>query len=442
MKNPKRLCLLLVLTLCATLFLGASALGEEDAFDFGGYNFVLASPWAQEYVGSEDGMAEKQELFLQRIDEIETQYNCTIEVVKIAENINELVTTSINAGEKFADFIDVQAVNFYALKANNMLYNLSTLDAYTTGGGAELWASGLTEIDTYEDGTYGIWRDNTNKMVMWVNDSMRARLNLEPIEDLIERGEWTWDKYLEYMLAATEDTDKDGNNDTYGVIALGDSLALATLCSNNAAPVIYEGGKYVYNGTAPEVIEAVNFYADLHRVHNVVAPAAEGDWDAAIFAFMRGNTLFFPYNDWCADEAHLQQMEDDYVLRPLPMGPNADDYMTWCTDYRTLAMPANVEDAETAMAIMNLLFAPLEGYGPDDEFINMRLFEMRDDLSVEWKIKLRDHMDMMYLFPTGGPYYEFIWNMDNVAAGENTAAAAMEGMKDTMQTALDDTYRQ
>ena len=432
--------LAIVLAACLMLSAASFSLAEGEKIDLEGYEFVLASPWAREYIGDDSGLSEKQELFLERMAEIEDEYNCTIEIKTISENIAEQVTSAVNAGEKFADFVDTQAVQFYALKANNLVYDISTLKEYQTTG-AELWASGQTEICTIDGGVYGVWNGNTNKMVMWVNSSMIERLNLEPIDALIERGEWNWEKWVEYMIAATQDTDNDGEYDTYGTVSGYDTLALAVLNSNNAAPCIKdENGKFVYNGTAPEVIEAVNFYADLYAKYDVVAPEPQGAWDAIIYAFMNGNIMFFPYNDWCA--GYLQNMEDNYELRPLPIGDSAKDYSSWCTDFRCFQMPANCPNPEAAMIIMDALFQPLEGYGKEDEAINMRLSEFRDDGSVEWKIGLRDKMEMMYMFPLGQPYYAYIWQMITVRNGENTAAAAMESVKDTMQTAIDELYGQ
>ncbi|GHV38523.1 hypothetical protein FACS189490_00610 [Clostridia bacterium] len=411
------------------------------AYDFGGYHFTFASPWAQDFIGGDDGQTEQQELFTARIKEIEQNYNCTIEVVKIGENTNELLMTSINANEKFADFVDTNAVNFYALKASKMLYNISSISAFDPTGDS-VWNTGMTKIDTFDDGTYGVWQSDTNKMVMWINDSFRQRLGLESIDDLIAKGEWNWEKYLEYAQAATKDIDQDGNNDTYGIIAMGDALGLSVLNSNNAPPAIFKDGKYQYNGTSPEVIASIDFYADLVGKSKVVMPPVEGNWDTPINLFIQGNTLFFPYNDWCAGGYLNPNMEDDFILRPLPLGPNAKEFMSWCTDYRTFAMPVNVPEPETAMIIFDAMFQPLPGYGKEDEAINMVLMDFRDEASVEWKIGLRDNMEMMYLFPTVAAYYEYIWHMDNVANGEATAAAEMEAIKDTMQTALDDTYRQ
>lgn len=442
MSNMVRRVLSWMMVVVMLMGMGTTAVAEDTAaIDLNGYEFVLASPWASEYVGTEESRSEQQELFIERIAEVEKAYNCTIEFRTIAENINEQVTQALNAGEKFADFVDTQAVQFYALKANNLIYDLSTIEAYQKEG-VELWKSGQTEICTIDGGVYGIWRSNTNKMVMWVNTSMLERLNLEPIETLIDRNEWNWDKWLEYMIAATQDTNNDGTYDTYGVLSTYDTLALAVLNSNNASPCILVDGKYTYNGTSAEVVAAVNYYADLYAKYDVVAPEAQGDWDAMIYEFMKGNILFFPYNDWCANETYLQTMEDDYALRPLPMGPDTTEYSSWCTDFRTFQMPANCPNPEAAMLIMNALYQPLEGYGAEDEVLNLRLTEFRDDDSVTWKIGLRDNMEMMYLFPLGGPYYDFIWQMITVRNGENTAYAAMEGVKDTMQTAIDDTYKQ
>ena len=48
------------------------------------------------------------------------------------------------------------------------------------------------------------------------NLQMIQEANLEDPRDLVERGEWTWDKFREYCQILTRDIDGDGVTDVYG----------------------------------------------------------------------------------------------------------------------------------------------------------------------------------------------------------------------------------
>ena len=48
------------------------------------------------------------------------------------------------------------------------------------------------------------------------NKQMLEDNNLEDPRELYKRGEWTWDKFIEYCQVLTQDTDGDGQIDQYG----------------------------------------------------------------------------------------------------------------------------------------------------------------------------------------------------------------------------------
>ena len=91
------------------------------------------------------------------------------------------------------------------------------------------------------------------------NKQMLEDNNLEDPRDLYARGEWTWDKFVEYCKVLTKDTDGDGVIDQYGFTGFKEEVF---------AQLIMANGGSIASGTteglsSPAVVEALEFYSDL-----------------------------------------------------------------------------------------------------------------------------------------------------------------------------------
>ena len=87
----------------------------------------------------------------------------------------------------------------------------------------------LSYIDTGSGAVQLLCDNNAENMVaatmpLAFNLQMVEDANLEDPRDLVERGEWTWEKFREYCKTLTKDTDGDGNiRDVFstGALSLG-----------------------------------------------------------------------------------------------------------------------------------------------------------------------------------------------------------------------------
>ena len=66
------------------------------------------------------------------------------------------------------------------------------------------------------------------------NLDMIREANLENPQDLWDRGEWTWDKFEEYLKVLTKDTNGDGQIDVYGMSGWWTDTLRNLLMSNGA----------------------------------------------------------------------------------------------------------------------------------------------------------------------------------------------------------------
>ena len=85
---------------------------------------------------------------------------------------------------------------------------------------------------------------------------------------------WTWDEFVEYTKRLTKDTDGDGKIDQYGFGTSGQYVSqyLPFLWQNDAD--FLDDKNEVATSTDPKAIEALQFYIDLVREHNVVPPGS------------------------------------------------------------------------------------------------------------------------------------------------------------------------
>ena len=175
------------------------------------------------------------------VKEVEDKYNVEIQFVNLTyDGIQESINTSILAGHPDVDIYEVDlsfgipaALNGFAtnlqdvLPADNDLFHDQVV---------------FSQVDIGKnDGVY-LFQSNSGEMLLAntymlaYNKQMLDEVGLEDPNALYERGEWTWDKWREYMLALTRDTDGDGVTDVYGYGSRWDFLVYNLLMTRLQIP--------------------------------------------------------------------------------------------------------------------------------------------------------------------------------------------------------------
>lgn len=153
---------------------------------------------------------------------------------------------------------------------------------------------------------------------------------LEDPRDLWEKGEWTWDKFIDYCEELTKDTDGDGQIDQWGYCGYQVETFEQLMMSN---------GANIANGTtqtldSAETIEAIDMMIKMYNEYNVCYPY---DFDGTPSDSMRnqytqGNIAFFPIAAWIADGNKDYDYGDtigtyldwDTIYVRWPVGPHGD----------------------------------------------------------------------------------------------------------------------
>ena len=222
-------------------------------------------------------------------------------------------------------------------------------------------------------------------MPLAFNLQMVEDANLEDPRDLVERGEWTWEKFREYCKVLTKDTDGDGNIDVYGFGGWPGDYFMNFVMSNgtNVAATVTE------NLSSPEVGEVLQFIQDLNLVDKVMYPIPEENgWDVCRWLYRDGKVAFTPIAAWIMDsnkDYAFQHPEDptldfDMVFIPWPVGPhgNAETNAQKVTANACYVIPVGVEDPGL---VYNVLYDLLNwyNYDPNSEDGGAAALAIRDD---------------------------------------------------------------
>ncbi|MGN0505390.1 MAG: ABC transporter substrate-binding protein [Lachnospiraceae bacterium] len=303
-------------------------------YDSSNESMDVSPDWvnAQEAPGDSEETKKTKELNRQiaqykwdNVKRIEEKYDVTFYWENLTyEGTKDSINTSILAGAPDCDVYLTDAGMAIPAQVNGLALDLRTIlpadhDIFTT-----------QKIATYfdlGDGKACIFSPVKAENVVAAtyplafNKQMLEDNNLEDPRDLWDRGEWTWDKFIEYCQVLTQDTDGDGQMDQYGYCGYIGETFEQLMMSNGAS--IAQGKTETLS--SPEVAQVLQMVYDMYNTYNVCYPydLAEGasPWDTMRAQYREGNIAFFPIAVW------IQNANGDYSIT------TPEKNLTWDTVY-------------------------------------------------------------------------------------------------------------
>ena len=368
--------------------------------------------------------------------------------------VTDSINTSILAGAPDCDLYWVNAVMGIPAQMNGLAIDLKTVlpadhDLFTD-------QKIMSYFDLGDGKACLIAKTAAEKVV---EDTMPLGFNVQMLEDnnledprvLWERGEWTWDKFIEYCQTLTQDTDGDGQIDQYGYIGYDNDTFQELLLSNGAT--IAQGA--TEGMSSPEVAEVLQLMYDMYNTYNVCYPydSAEGasPWESMRKNYREGTTAFFPMACWINNDGNdytvgYDNLQFDIAYCRWPVGPSGDketnagfnDIPNAC-----LMIPAGVQEPEK---VFNVIYDFWNFTGDVDKTI-----ELRDDrAALDWwyvstakdpELQVANY-NVMYecgsktvtdLYGSLGISYDLV----SIINGTMTPAQFQETYKQQVQDALD-----
>ncbi|RED55208.1 ABC transporter substrate-binding protein [Cohnella phaseoli] len=381
---------------------------SDGPIDLKGRTIRIGQWWGMEnYLSEEEKELQKK---------AEEKFNVKIEYVTVpfGEIQSRIITTSV-AGQPFADIIMIPLEwSIPKMVSEGYIRNIDDLVDMADPN----WNSIMLKYGKYNGKQYSFTDKDNNGHGFFYNKTLIQRNGLEDPYELQERGEWTWDKFLEMAKAVT----KDG---VFGVSEYDapSSLAIPFIYSNNAA--VTKDDQITYD--APEALEAIQFVSDLYNVHKVVG----GKW-------AEGTTLFYPGYRWAAYDFN-GSMADDWGYVFFPKGPNADNYVV-PTTINMWHLMADVENPREVMAVWKELYERdiEKGF---DAVIRAEEANFRNQEGLNTLRKMLGNGTVLQFFAYEGFSNYFNEAINNIMAGKGTPSSELARIKPLTQAAIDVTLK-
>ena len=264
------------------------------------------------------------------VKKIEEKYGVTFSWDNLTyEGVKTSINTSILAGNPDCEIYLVEAQMGVPAQTNGLAVDLKTIlpaddDLFTDQinmgyldlGDGKACILYQKTAQTNVEGTYPLG----------FNMQLLEEYNLEDPRELYKRGEWTWDKFIEYCQTLTQDTDGDGQIDQYGYCGYENETLEQLMMSNGAS--IATGTTETLSSAATG--EALQMMYDMYNTYNIAYPY---DFDGTPSDSMRiqyreGNIGFWPIAVWIANAGGDYGTEDklgfDTAYVRWPVGPSGN----------------------------------------------------------------------------------------------------------------------
>ena len=415
-------------------------------YDSEGRRVIKVGSWYQHYYTSEhDSIDDNPEVIdvdqaqmqLDNIRAVEEKYNVTFQFVNLTwEGVIESINTSIMSGIPDCDIYEVDlqfgvpaVLNGFAMDISE--YAKADSDIFTD-------QNIMTYLNLNNPGHNFLFKPVAagNQLTAYplsFNMDMIKEANLENPQDLWDRGEWTWDKFEEYLKVLTKDVNGDGTIDVYGYSGWWTTMLQSLLMSNGASIASSE----TEGLSSPATIEVMELIQRMYVEDKTAAPWNQDDWAVNNQLYAKKQACFFIGAPWIYKEYGLSpDVGFEIGAVPWPVGPsgNKETNGQLYAGGNYYFIPNGVVDAEL---VYNVIFDWTNWYAGD--------FTLRDD--IEW------HQNMMmternfeYLEYMGTKEVLDLWgnlglgdsfSMVPIMNGEQTAAQYAEATKNIVQDALD-----
>ncbi|MDR2184154.1 MAG: ABC transporter substrate-binding protein [Treponema sp.] len=258
---------------------------------------------------------------LAKIRAVEEKYNIVLDSVNLTfEGVEESINSSIPAGSPDVDIYEVDlqfgipaVLKGYAVSLQEM--GLQGTDVFGTQMVMKcLNISNQQETCLFAPSNTGA----VNAYVLAFNMDLIRAAGLPNPQDLYDRGQWTWERWREYLRTLTRDTDGDGAADIYGYSGYWTHLLSALLLSNNTG-IAPERVERLSSPRTREVLEMIN---TIYNVDKSARPWDHSNWEINNRLYAEGLSGFWIGADWIFGEQGGSGLPFEIGVVPWPRGPH------------------------------------------------------------------------------------------------------------------------
>jgi hypothetical protein len=316
----------------------------DDAADTGtakytddGKRIITIGTWYDRYyvskhtaIEDDPGLSDPPtaQIKLDRMREIEEKYNIELRYVNLTfEGVKESIDTSIPAGAPEVDIYETDlqfgvpaVLEGYAIPIAEIGYDEATVNDQVAIQTLKL--PGQDSAALFSPASAGSGR----AYPLAFNLDMIKKVGLENPQDLYDKGEWTWEKWQEYLKKLTKDTDGDGKINVYGYSGYWPNLLTNLLMSNGTGIAISDKEGL----SSPATVEVIDFIDTIYHIDKTARPWDNSDWDINNQLYAQGLSAFWIGADWIFDAQGRVGGQGDKAVDfeigvvPWPTGPSGD----------------------------------------------------------------------------------------------------------------------
>lgn len=422
----------------------------ETVMDLGGRTIKIGTPWIGDFE-IEEGETELTAVALKRLEILKwigIDYNCKFEVVDLSpiewdtQELAEQLALAKSSGDVYVDILDHQSnLNPGPALPRDYLYPLSDINVINSQMDK---FNIISKGTTYKGKIYGVNYESpfgSLRHMLLYNKTLAAKYNIENLYDLVRNKQWNFDKFLEVSESVYDQSGGDVSS-IVTLYGMPTKLYEQFMAANDAIPYDQVDGKLVSNIDTEKGLRAMQFFTDMISKGLFDMSVMEStDEDPAFYYFINGNSMFFTAEAWMIGWV-FEEMEDEFGILPMPMGPDATSYVSMYDVGRYWSIVDNGGNAEEVGAVFMALAKRSGDYYPDIDEYEPETWQEDvggstwDEESVEMTQILIDNMKMNYVTQlTEEPdWYEAC---EQMAAGELTPKEAVAGIAQQIQAALD-----
>ncbi len=357
----------------------------------------------------------------QRISDVEDEYDIKFEIKNIPfEKPGEDLETFFNA-------LREQKPDWNLISSNNALLNIYItnqtvlpLNDYIDHDYFKKLPEPLQPVEemvTYAGNIYGIPSPTGNvsypfsrgMVILW-NREFFERNNLPDLDELQDKGQWTWEKMTDIVKQATRDTNDDGYIDQWAIAGLENKFQY------EVRRFFESYGANIYEEDVDGSIKDINLINDkvisvfeyLKEWYQLYPPYT--NIDTNYNRFKNGNIgMYFT-------DLHLifdikENIDSDIGIAYLPKAPDMENNILPVRSFSVASVPILERDPETVINIHDQIFKPDDVYLEIDRELNKIENEKDRERYIEiisnWRASEFDLLLSRILFETGADIEEY-----------------------------------
>jgi hypothetical protein len=281
------------------------------------YDMYYTSQHTDVYDNPDVSNTDIAQMEVDNMRDIEARHNVRLEYMNLTWNgIQESLSTSVMAGRPDCDvyLADLQfgvptVLSGFAISLESM--GLEDTDVF--GDNIVMRSLNLGQPETYMFSS-SLMTSIPNYLLAFNLDMIREK-NLENPQDLWDRGEWTWDKWREYLIALT-----DTQQGIYG---------WSGYWTNMLENLVFSNGTTIASGpittvTATPTVDVFNLIYTIYNVERTARPWDDSNWEINNNMYAQGLSGFWVTADWLMGEQGGAELPFDIGVVPWPVGPNGN----------------------------------------------------------------------------------------------------------------------